>query len=131
MMHGGPHLDRIVEHMGRRLELDDAQELAIRNIVDAAKPETNALREQSRSIREAMHALDFADADYAVQLQNLASQKGELVTQMTLLHGRTMAEVSAELTDEQRLKLSERRDRMRKRFKDRRHSAEWADDTIT
>ncbi len=131
MMHGGRDFDRIVEHMSQRLELNDKQELAIRNIVEAAKPEAEALREQAQSNREAMHALDVADADYDVQLQELASRNGELVTQLTLLHGRLRAAVSAELTDEQRAKLSEGRDTMRKRFRHHRRSGESADDTTT
>jgi len=110
MMHGGPDIDRVVEHIVRRLELDDAQESVIRNIVDVAKPEAEALREQARSNREAMHDLDMADADYDVKLRNLAGKNGEIVTQMTLLHGRVMAKVNAELSDEQRAKLSEERD---------------------
>ncbi len=131
MMHGGPDIDRIVEHMSRRLDLDETQELAIRNIVDAAKPEAEALRQQAQSNREALHELDVTDAEFDAKLQNYASRNGELVTQMTLLHGRVMAKVSAELTDEQRAKLSEGRDGMRKRFKDHRRSPEPAEDTTT
>lgn len=131
MMHGGPDIDRIVEHLSRRLELDETQELTIRNIVDAAKPEAEALRQQAQSYREDMHGMDVADSDYDMNLQNYASRQGELVTKMILLHGRVMAEVSAELTDEQRAKLLEGRDRMRKRFMDHRRSREPAEDTTT
>ncbi len=129
MMHGGPDFSRIVEHMSRRLELDDTQKQVIGNIVDAAKPEAEGLREQAQSIRVAMHALDIADEDYDVQRQKLAGRKGELVTQVTLLHGRVMAEINAELTDEQRAKFSEGRDKMRKRFRHHRRSGESANDT--
>ena len=131
MAHGGPDMERMIEHMSQRLELDKAQELAIRNIVDAAKPEAEALHKQERSNREAMHALDLSDADYDVKLQNLAVRNGELVTQMTLLHGRVMAEVSAKLTDEQRAKMSEGRDEMRKRFRHHRRSKESVENITT
>ena len=131
MAHGGPDMERMIEHMSQRLELDKAQELAIRNIVDAAKPEAEALHKQQRSNREAMHALDLSDADYDVKLQNLAVRNGELVTQMTLLHGRVMAEVSAKLTDEQRAKMSQGRDEMRKRFRHHRRSKESVENTTT
>ena len=131
MAHGGPDMERMIERMSQRLELDKAQELAIRNIVDAAKPEAEALHKQERSNREAMHALDLSDADYDVKLQNLAVRNGELVTQMTLLHGRVMAEVSAKLTDEQRAKMSEGRDEMRKRFRHHRRSKESVENTTT
>ena len=131
MMRGGPDVNRIVGHMSRRLELDDSQEQAIRNIVDAAKPEAEVLREQAQANREAMHALDIAHADYDVQLQKLAGRNGELVTQVTLLHGRVMAKINAELTDEQRARFSKHRDKMQKRFRHHRGSGESADDTTT
>lgn len=131
MMHGGPDFSRMLEHMSRRLELDETQEQAIRNIVDAATPEAEALREQARSIRQAVHALDIADADYDMQRQRLAGRNGELFMQVTLLHGRVMAEINAELTDEQRARFSEGRDRMRKRFRRHRDPGESADDMTT
>lgn len=131
MMHGGPDFSHMVERMSRHLELDDTQEQKIRNIVDAARPETEALREKAKANREAMHALDTADAAYDVKLQNLAVQNGELVTQLTMLHGRVMAEVSAELTDEQKAKFAEGRERMHKRFRHRLQSAGGAEDTKT
>ena len=131
MMHGGPDIDRIVEHMSRRLELDERQELAIRKIVDAAKPEAEALRQQVQSDRRAMHDLNVADAEYDAKLQDYASRNGELATQMTLLHGRTMAKVKAELTDEQRAKFSEVRDGMHKRFRHHRRSRDPVENTTT
>lgn len=131
IMHGGPDMNRIVEHISRKLELNETQELAIRNIVDAAKPKAEALHEQAKANRETLHALDASDADYDAKLQNYASRNGELVTQMTVLHGRVMAEVNAELTDEQRAKLSEARDGMRERFRHHRRSRDSSDDTTT
>lgn len=129
MMHGGPDIDRMVEHLSRRFELDERQELAIRKIVDAAKPEAEAFRQQARSDRQAMHELDVADAEYDAKLQDYASRNGELATQMTLLHGRVMAKVKAELTDEQRAKLSELRDGMHERFMHHRRSRDSAENT--
>lgn len=132
MMPGGHDFDRIVEHLSRRLELDDTQEQAIRNIVEAARPEAEALHGQAKANREALHALSVSDTDYDMKLQNLAAENGELVMQLTLLHGRVMAQVNGELTAEQQAKLSEGRERMRKRFRHhRRHGEEPADDTAT
>jgi Spy/CpxP family protein refolding chaperone len=131
MMHDGPDFDRIVEHMSRRLELDDMQEQAIRNIVEAAKPEADALHEQAKAIHEARRELNIADADYDVKLQNLAVRNGELVTQLTLLHGRVMAKVSAELSDEQKAKMARGRGKMHERFRHHRRSAGSAEETTT
>ncbi len=131
MMHRGPNFDRMVEHMSRLLELDDAQEQAIRNIVEDARPKANALRERAKANREAIHALNVSDTDYDVKLQSLAAENGEVVTQLTLLHGRVMAQVSGELTPEQQAKLAERRAKMRDGFRHRRHRGEPTDDATT
>ena len=131
MMHGGHDFDRMVEHMSRLLELDDAQEQAIGNIVEAVRPEINALRERAAANREALHALNVADTDYDVQLQKLAVENGELATQLTLLQGRVRAQVSGELTPEQQATLSERRAKMRHGSRHWRHHGEPTDDTTT
>ena len=131
MMHGGHDFDRMVEHMSRLLELDDAQEQAIGNIVEAVRPEINALRERAAANREALHALNVADTDYEVQLQKLAVENGELATQLTLLQGRVRAQVSGELTPEQQATLSERRAKMRHGSRHWRHHGEPTDDTTT
>jgi Spy/CpxP family protein refolding chaperone len=131
MMHGGPNFDRMVEHMSRLLELDDAQEQAIRNIVDDARPKAKALRERAKANREAMHALNVSDKDYDVKLQNLAAENGEVATQLTLLHGRVMAQVNGELTPEQQAELAERRGKMRGGFRHRGHHGEPTDDSTT
>ncbi len=131
MMHGGHDFDRMDEHMSRLLELDDAQEQAIGNIVEAVRPEINALRERAAANREALHALNVADTEYDVQLQKLAVENGELATQLTLLHGRVRAQVSGELTPEQQATLSERRAKMRHGSRHWRHHGEPTDDTTT
>ncbi len=131
MMHGGPNFDRMVEHMSRLLELDDAQEQAIRNIVDDARPKAKALHERAKANREAIHALNVSDKDYDVKLQNLAAENGEVATQLTLLHGRVMAQVNGELTPEQQAEMAERRGKMRGGFRHRRHHGEPTDDSTT
>ena len=131
MMRGGPDFERVVEHMSRRLELDENQEQKIRNIIDAVEPEAAALREEAMANRKAIHALDAAADGYYEQLQNLAARNGELATKLTMLRGRVMANLSAELSDEQKARLSEDRRSMREGFRHRRHSAEPTDDTTT
>ncbi len=131
MMHRGPNFDRMVEHMSRLLELDDAQEQAIRNIVDDARTKAKALHERAKANREAMHALNVSDTDYDAKLQKLAAENGEVATQLTLLHGRVMAQVNGELTPEQQAELSERRGKMRDGSRHRRHHGEPTDDSTT
>ena len=99
---------RLVKRMTRFLELSDTQEQTINNIVDAARPEFQALRERGRASAAAMRDLDTTDPDYSAKLTNLAIANGELATEGTILFGRVRAEVTAELTDEQRERLESR-----------------------
>ncbi len=112
---------RLLERMTRHLDLDDTQSQTIGNILAAAKPEIDALRERARASREAMHSLDVNDPDYGSNLQNLSAEIGALTSEATLLHGRLRAEVYAELTPEQRERAAAGRNGMRRGF--RRHLA--------
>ena len=115
---GGPGL--MLEHMADHLDLDDTQRESVRNIIEAAKPEIEALRDQVKANREALEALDVNDAAYSTELNNIAISNGELATQGTLLFTRLRSEVHAVLTDEQIAKLERGKERMKKRFRERR-----------
>ena len=108
---------RMVEMMTRHLELDADQEQAVSNIVEAAKPEIDALRERGKAAREKMHALDVDSPDYGAELQNLSREIGDVTAVATLLHGRLRADVYAVLTPEQRELAADHRTSMRERFR--------------
>lgn len=105
----------ISDRMADRLDLDDTQRQTIDNIVAAAKPEMDALREQRQSNREAMAALDSSDANYSIELEQAATEKGRLATEATLLHSRVRTEVTAVLTEEQRAEFEQSKERRKKR----------------
>jgi Spy/CpxP family protein refolding chaperone len=109
---GFPGPGMMLEHMADHLDLDDAQRDSIRNILEAAKPELDALREQVRSNREALDALGAEDPEYSTVLNNIAISNGQLATEGTLLFTRIRTEVHAVLTDEQREKLARSKKRM-------------------
>ena len=115
---GGPTL--MLEHMADHLDLDDAQRDSVRNIFEAAKPEIEALRDKARANREALEALETSSAAYSAELNNIAISNGELATEATLLFTRIRAEVHAVLTDEQIAKLERGKERMKRRFEQRR-----------
>lgn len=106
-MPGMPGPGMMGERMAERLDLDDTQRENVRNIMDAAKPELRALREKAKANREALEALDAGDAE----VQNIAISNGELATEATLVLMRIRGEIDAVLTDEQRAKLAEFKDR--------------------
>ncbi len=99
--------ERMAEHLG----LDESQAQEVRNIMEAAKPEFEVLRQRARANREAMRALDTNSADYGVALQNLSTESGQLATEMALLQGKVRSDINAVLTPEQQQKLADRPDR--------------------
>lgn len=115
---GGPgqSIERMAEHLG----LDDVQKQTIQNILEAAKPELDALREAQRTNHEALVALDPADPNYSTAINDIAAEKGRLVTEGTLLRSRVRNEINAVLTDEQREQLGQGRQRMRGAIGERR-----------
>ena len=111
--------DLMVERMADHLDLDATQRAQVQNILDAARPEFESLREQRRTNREALASLDAADPGYSTQLNDIAVSNGQLATDGTLLFSRVRSEIDAVLTAEQRDKLARSKDRMRKAFKRR------------
>ena len=107
----GPGL--MLEHMADHLDLDDTQRESVQNILEAAKPELDALREQARGNREALMALETSDPAYSTEINNIAVSNGQLATEGTLLFTRIRSEINAVLTDEQREKLARGKERMR------------------
>jgi Spy/CpxP family protein refolding chaperone len=105
----------MIERMAKHLDLDDVQRDSLENIVSAAKPELEALREQLHANHEAIRDLDASDPE----VQNIAMSNGELATQGTLLLARIRSEIHAVLTDEQRAMLAEVRERRKERFERR------------
>ncbi len=114
---GNPAL--MLEHMADHLDLTDEQRISVENILEAAKPEIEAIREQAKANREAIHGLDPADPAYDVELNTIAVSNGELATTGTLLAVRVRNEVAAVLTEEQIAKLERGKERMKKRMQGR------------
>lgn len=119
---------RMLEMMTRHLDLDDSQSQVIGNILAAAKPQIDALRERGQAARQAMFELDVDDPDYGTRLQTLSMEVGAVTSEATLLHGSLRADVFAQLTPEQRERAAEGRRGMRRQSRhggfSRRHGSE-------
>lgn len=115
--HGGgpgfgiPDPGMMIGRMAEHLDLDDVQRESVKNIMEAAKPELKALREQFSSNREALQALDAGDPE----VQNIAISNGQLATEGTLLFSRIRGEIHAVLTDEQLAKAAEFKEQRKER----------------
>lgn len=113
---GVPMPGMIMGRMADHLDLDDTQRESMKNIMEAAKPELQALREKLRANHDALKTLDPGDPE----VQNIAISNGELATEGTLLASRIRGEIDAVLTDEQKAKLATAREDRKQRRKERR-----------
>lgn len=111
-----PNPSLMIEHIADHLDLDATQRAEVQNIVEAARPEFEALRVQLRANREAMKALDAEVPGYWTQVNDIAISNGQLATDGTLLVTRIRNEIQAVLTEEQRDKLARTRERMQNAF---------------
>jgi Spy/CpxP family protein refolding chaperone len=118
-MHERGDPERMVKHLSRMLDLDQAQQQQIENIVSAAQPEIDALRDRAEANRKAMHELDVNDSDHDARLGALATEKGGIATEQALLHGRLKSDINAVLTPEQRQELAVTAGKTRDRFQKR------------
>ena len=109
-----------LERVTDRLDLDEAQQTEVGNVLEAARPEFRALRDRGQANREAMRGLNPKDPDYSASLNNLALESGQIVTDVALLFGRVRAEVYDLLTAEQIAELESMADGWRERRSQRR-----------
>ena len=109
----------MIEHLADRLDLDATQRAQVQNIMEAVRPEFEALREQMRANRETLKALDAEAPGYWTQVNDIAISNGQLATDGTLLFTRVRSEIQAVLTEEQRDKLTRSKERMQNAFEHR------------
>ena len=114
----GPDADpaRLIERFTRHLDLDETQQAQVENILEAARPEIEALRERAETNRAAIRELDWNESDQAVRLNDLAVESGQIVTDGVLLMGRVRSEFRGVLTAEQIAEM----EAMTERWHDRR-----------
>lgn len=104
--------EEMLSRMTEKLGLDATQEQSVRDLMEAARPQFDSLRDRSRANRDAIRDLDVNDPGYDSTLKELATESGQLATEMTLLHGRLRAEINAVLTPEQRQQLADQMQNM-------------------
>lgn len=118
----GPGSDpgRMVEKLKRHLDLDETQQAQVDNVLEAARPEFEALRARAEANRLALHALDWNDANDSAQINDLAVESGQIVTDGVLLMARVRSEIRNVLTAEQIAELEATAGTWRERRAERR-----------
>mgnify|MGYP001303319983 CR=1 FL=1 len=118
--HAGHHGElsaKRIERMLNAVNATEAQRATILSSLEAQKPQRESLRNQLRENRRALHELDPTSGEYNQRVDELARNKGDLVTAMTRMKAQTRQQIAMQLTDQQRSQLKafhqERRQKMR------------------
>ena len=110
-------LEKMSEHLG----LDELQRQQVENVFASAKPEMELLRERMKINSERKRALADDDPNRAAAMTEIATEEGQLRTEGMLLRDRVHTQINAILSDEQRQKMAEGRQRMEQRGQGGKH----------
>ncbi|WP_348674985.1 Spy/CpxP family protein refolding chaperone [uncultured Abyssibacter sp.] len=113
------HEGGYMKHMFRGLDLTDEQKSQIDGIMEANRPQSQDLRERTRSLHDKMTALDPTASGYQTQVQGLANEAAELKREQVLHGSELRRQVAQVLTPEQRAEMKERAAEKREKFRER------------
>ncbi len=125
--HDRPGIERILEHNAERLQLDAATREQIRALAVAGRERSRPLREELHRQRDELRALLSSDAPDAGAVMQKAEQIGDTETAVSKERLRTMLEIRALLTTEQRRELVRIHEEFRERRKAERGGDRWRD----
>jgi Spy/CpxP family protein refolding chaperone len=100
-----PPLEHVLERHADRLGLDAETRAEIDRLVSAARPESDALRDQLRALQDEMRALLSRDVPDEEAVMTQAERIGDVETAMQKKQLRSMLRIRALLTPEQRAEL--------------------------
>jgi periplasmic protein CpxP/Spy len=122
--HGeGPRMERMMERMAERLELDEQQQASIRTLIEEHRPLMQENRQAMRDSRRELHDLVRGDAFDEAALRSLAAEQGERMAGMIVERGLMMRAIRDVLTPEQRAEAEQ----MLERRMERHHGRGWGD----
>ena len=110
---------KMLERMIEDLDLDDAQQKAIDNIMDTYEPQIDDLRADIRTEAKNMFEVATADSLDENALRTAYSQFSKVGEDMMVLHARMVQEIKNQLTDDQKAELKEKLERIKTRMKRR------------
>jgi len=109
--HGGfGDSDRMVERLSATLNLSKQQRDAMYAILDKARPQTRALRDQLVETHKQLRALKQQGAPKESEVRKLADAQGKAIADMIVLRTKVQTEIRGVLTDAQRQQLDQRRE---------------------
>jgi periplasmic protein CpxP/Spy len=116
---GGPGGPDGLGPLGRDLNLTDEQKAQIKKITDAAEESTKALREQLRSLHESQSEVLKDGAFDETAVRAAAQARANVQIELEVAHARTMSQIFAVLTTEQKAQLAAKRQEFEQRRRER------------
>lgn len=116
----GNHGRMVRQHLAnvsQKLNLTSEQQQEMQTIFRQARETAKPVREQLRTNRQALAAA--VKADRTSEIQQLATARGNLVGQMTAIHGQARAKFYQTLTPEQRVKADQMHHEFRQQMRER------------
>jgi protein CpxP len=101
-----------IERMAKRLDLSDEQQTNIEAIVRSSRTAAEPYREQLSTLRTDLRELVEADEYYEEQVRIMLDTRAAAMVELMVIGTRTMHEVRAELTPEQRAEADEMLERI-------------------
>lgn len=103
----------------RGLDLTDEQKAQVKQIMEASKEKTKAVREQLKANHQKLDELTANGAFDEAQVTAIANSQGALQAQMIVEKERVKTQIFAILTDEQKAEAAQMKEQMKERFKNR------------
>jgi Spy/CpxP family protein refolding chaperone len=116
---GPPPIDRILERHADELQLDAATRESIRAIADRARAEEEPRAEELHDLRDSLRELLDAEAPKLEDVMALADRIGAAETELKKRRLRTLLEIRALLSPEQRRQLVQIFEERKARWRDR------------
>lgn len=100
-----------MKRMAKKLNLTEAQQAELKTLREEQKATSAPLREEMKTLRTEMKALDTSSADYDNQVAAIADKKANLERQRFIQKSAARQKFEAVLTAEQLAKLSEMKEK--------------------
>ena len=109
--HGGfGDSDRMIERLAARLNVSKEQRDAMYAVVDKARPQERALRDQLIETHTQLRALKQQGTPKESEVRKLADAQGKAIADMIVLRTKVQTEIRGVLTDAQRQQLDQWRE---------------------
>ncbi len=127
--HGGPGMGfmfpgtmgpELLHRLGDKLALTDEQRQTIKGLLESARPNMDAMRQEMRSNAEQLRTTQPDDPNYAAVVAQASQKAGELASRMVTDGSQLRAQIWQVLTPEQRTQLQTLQSQFRERMQERR-----------